>query len=151
MRPFARAIVMLAALVLTVLAAGCATGRADAAGSTPIHAWSGGQFAIERVEKIDNSIEVGGWPAGMENWTPEQITALAAAKAKGEAAVLAEFLTSKQEITPEARGGEGTASATNAPNLNINLDAVNAARAALGLPPLDRLPGAGAGGTPAGK
>ena len=140
---------VLAVLMFAVLAAGCATGRADAAGSTPIHAWSGGQFAIESVEKIDNRIEVGGWPAGMENWTPEQITALAGAKARGEAGILAEFLTSKQEITPEARGGEGTASATNAPNLNLNLDAVNAARAALGLPPLDRVPGAGA--TPTGK
>lgn len=142
-------VVAVAFLMLTVLAAGCATGRTDAAGSNPIHAFSGGQFAIERVEKLDNRLEVGGWPTGMENWTPDQIAALAGARAKGEAAVLAELLTSKQEITPEARGGEGTASATNAPNLNLNLDAVNAARAALGLPPLDRLPGAG--GTPTGQ
>jgi len=139
MRNVCLAVVMFAAL----LAAGCATGRADAAGSNPVHAFSGGQFAIERVEKIDNRLEVGGWPAGMEKWTPDQIAALAGARAKGEAAVLAEFLTSKQEITPEARGGEGTASATNAPAVNLNLDAVNAARAALGLPPLDRVSGAG--------
>jgi hypothetical protein len=146
-----RSLIVAVLMLATVLVTGCATGRADAAGSNPIHAYSGGQFAIERVEKLDNHLEVGAWPAGMENWSPDQITALAAAKAKGEAAVLAEFLTSKQEITPEARGGEGTASATNAPNLNLNLDAVNAARAALGLPPLDRLPGAGTGGTPPGK
>ena len=95
-----------AALMLTVLAAGCATGRTDAAESNQIHAFSGGQFAIERVEKIDNRIEVGGWPAGMEEWTPDQIAALAGAKAKGAAAVLAELLTSKQVPRGPGRRGD---------------------------------------------
>ncbi len=128
-------LVVLAALMLVVLASGCATGRADAGAANPTLSWSAGVLAVERAETVRTEVQVTGWPLGMDRWTPEQIAAFVQARGTaGNPGGVGDLFYSRQDIKvgTDQRGGSGSATQETPVHLNADLSgaAIGAARAA---------------------
>jgi len=135
-----------AVLMLSVLAAGCATGRADAGAANPTLSWSAGVLAVERAESVRTEVQVTSWPLGMDRWSPEQIAAFVQARGTaGNPGGVGDLLYSRQDVKvgTDQRGGSGAATLETPVNANADLSgaAIGAAKAA------GKALGLGAGGT----
>lgn len=142
-------LLVLSLLFAAVLAAGCATGRADAGAANPTLSWSAGVLAVERADVVRTEVQVTGWPLGMDRWSPEQIAAFVQARgAAGNPGGVGDLFYSRQDVKvgTDQRGGSG--SATNEVPVSANADlsgaAIGSARAA------GKALGLGGGGPPAG-
>jgi hypothetical protein len=130
-----RAACLATLLLLGVLAAGCATGRADAGAANPTLSWSAGVLAVERAETVRTEVQVSSWPLGMDRWTPEQIVAFIQARGTaGNPGAVGDLFYSRQDVKvgTDQRGGSGSATQETPVDLNADLSgaAIGAAKAA---------------------
>ncbi len=129
------------ALLIALLATGCATGRADAGAANPTLSWSAGVLAVEQAEVVRTQVTVSDWPVGMDRWTPEQLAAFVQARAAaGNPGSVGDLFYSRQDVKVGTDQRGGTASPSNETPIRVDasLDspakgAAEAAAQALGL------------------